>query len=221
MNPLFPSILSTDFFDLEAKLRQFAANGIEFIHLDVMDGHFVDNISFGPSLARAIKGKFPFRLDAHLMVSNPEKMIPHFIAAGADWLSVHVEVAGDTAGLLKMIRDGGCGAGLVLNPDTPLERLWPFLDAVDHVLLMSVFPGFGGQAFIPGTLERAARVKREIAGRQSRCRLQVDGGINSANAALLHEAGADLFVVGTSLFQAENIGNTIGTFLNQLHWSRP
>jgi ribulose-phosphate 3-epimerase len=221
MNPLFPSILSTDFFDLEAKLRQFEVNGIDFLHLDVMDGHFVDNISFGPSLARAIKGKFPFGLDAHLMVSNPEKMIPHFIAAGADWLSFHAEAAGDTAGLLKVIRGSGRRAGLALNPDTPLEKLIPFLDAADYILLMSVFPGFGGQAFIPGTLERAAQVKREIVSRGGRCLLQVDGGINSANAALLHEAGADLFVVGTSLFQAENIGSTIETFLNQLHWSRP
>lgn len=221
MNPLFPSILSTDFFDLEAKLRQFAMNGIDFLHLDVMDGHFVDNISFGPSLARAIKGKFSFRLDAHLMVSNPEAMIPHFIAAGADWLSFHAEAAGDPGGLLKVIRDSGRRAGLVLNPDTPLERVSPFLDAADYILLMSVFPGFGGQEFIPGTLERAAQVKRQIASRGSRCLLQVDGGINSANAALLHEAGADLIVVGTSLFQAENIGSTIETFLNQLHWSRP
>ncbi len=126
-----------------------------------------------------------------------------------------------TAGLLKVIRDSGRRAGLVLNPDTPLERVLPFLDAADYILLMSVFPGFGGQAFIPGTLERAARMRREITRRQSRCLLQVDGGINSANAALLREAGADLFVVGTSLFQAEDIGKTIETFLNQLHWSRP
>jgi ribulose-phosphate 3-epimerase len=221
MNPIFPSILSTNFFNLEAKLRRFEASGIDFIHLDVMDGHFVDNISFGPSLARAIQGKFPFRLDTHLMVSNPEKVIPNFIAAGADWLSFHVEVEGDTAGLLQSIRDSGRRAGLVLNPDTPLERVRPFLDAADHILLMSVFPGYGGQAFIPGTLERVAQLKREITRRKSPCLLQVDGGINSANAVLLQEAGADLFVVGTSLFQAENIEAMIEKFLNQLHWSRP
>jgi ribulose-phosphate 3-epimerase len=221
MNPIFPSILSTNFFDLETKLRQFETRGIDYIHLDVMDGHFVDNISFGPSLARAIKGKFPFHLDAHLMVSNPEKVIPNFIAAGADWLSFHAEVDGDTAGLLQLIRDSGRRAGLVLNPDTPLERLWPFLDAVDYILLMSVFPGYGGQEFIPGTPERVAQLKREITRRKSRCLLQVDGGINSTNAVLLQEAGADLFVVGTSLFQAENIEAMIEKFLNQLHWSRP
>jgi ribulose-phosphate 3-epimerase len=221
MNPVFPSILSTNFFDLEAKLRQFEKSGIEFIHLDVMDGHFVDQISFGPSLARAIKARFPFAIDAHLMVSNPEKAIPHFIAAGADWLSFHAEAAADTAGLLGLIRASGRRAGLVLNPDTPLERVRPFLGAADYILLMSVFPGYGGQAFIPATLERAAQLKREMSGLKNPCLLQVDGGISSANAALLRAAGADLFVVGTSLFQAENIESTIEHFLNQLHWSRP
>ena len=145
MNPIFPSILSTDFFDLEAKLREFEACGIDFLHLDIMDGHFVDTISFGPSMARAIKAKFAFHLDAHLMVGNPEKMIPHFIQAGVDWLSFHAEAAGDAAGLLRLVRESGCRAGLVLNPDTPLERLQPFLGAADYFLLMSVFPGRGGQ----------------------------------------------------------------------------
>jgi ribulose-phosphate 3-epimerase len=220
MNPIFPSILSTNFFNLEDKLRQFGKSGIDFIHLDIMDGHFVDNISFGPSMARALKEKFPFRLDAHLMVSNPEKMIPHFIKAGADWISFHVETAGDTAGLLSMIHDSGRHAGLVLNPDTPLERLRPFLAALDYVLLMSVFPGYGGQVFIPGTLERVVQLRKEITSRKSGCQLQVDGGINIANAALLKEAGADLLVVGTSLFNADNIEEKVVQFLNQLNWSR-
>jgi ribulose-phosphate 3-epimerase len=220
MNPLFPSILSTDFFDLEAKLREFAACGVDFIHLDIMDGHFVDALSFGPSMARAIKKKFPFRLDAHLMVSNPERMIPQFIQAGADWLSFHAEAAGDTAGLLRLIRASGRRAGLVLNPDTPLERLWPFLGAADYILLMSVFPGRGGQSFIPGTLDRVALLKKEVAARGDGCLLQVDGGINPANAARLKEAGADLFVVGTSLFNADDIREKIGQFAAQLQWSQ-
>jgi ribulose-phosphate 3-epimerase len=220
MNPLFPSILSTNFFDLESKLGVFAANGIDFIHLDVMDGHFVDQISFGPSLARAIKEKFPFRLDAHLMVSNPEKAVPHFIQAGADWISFHAEAAVDAAGLLRRIREGGCRAGLVLNPDTPLERLQPFLETADYFLLMSVFPGYGGQSFIPATLERAGRLKKWIRDRNSSCLLQVDGGINSTNAARLRDSGADVFVVGTSLFNADDIEDKINQFANQLHWSR-
>ena len=219
MNPLFPSILSTNFFDLEAKLREFEKSHIDFIHLDVMDGHFVDTISFGPGLARALKEKFHFRLDAHLMVGNPAKTIPHFIKAGVDWVSFHVETAaGDTPGLIKMIRDGNCRAGLALNPGTSLEQVRPFVSAVDYILVMSVFPGYGGQQFITASLERVAQLKKEIVSRKSRCLLQVDGGINMANAGLLKEAGADLFVVGTSLFQADDIEKTVKNFLNQMQW---
>jgi len=221
MNPVFPSILSTNFFDLEPKLRALAESGIEVIHLDVMDGHFVDTISFGPSMARAIKSRFPFRLDAHLMVSNPERAVPHFIKAGVDWLSFHAEAAGDASGLLRSIRGSGCRAGLVLNPDTPLERLFPFLGSLDYALLMSVFPGYGGQAFIPGTLERVSVLKKETAMLGNSCLLQVDGGITTGNAALLREAGVDLIVVGTSLFNADDIGVKAGEFANLMHWSRP
>ncbi len=222
MNPVFPSILSTSFFDLEARLEAFAANGIDFLHLDVMDGHFVDQISFGPSLARAIRSRFRFRLDAHLMVSNPGKAAPQFMAAGADWISFHAEAAGarETGPLLRRIRDHGVRAGLVLNPDTPLEAVRPFLTELDYVLLMSVFPGYGGQSFIPATLERAARLRQEIAVSGSRCLLQVDGGINPENAARLKEAGADLFVVGTALYHADDVAGKIRQFLDRLQWSR-
>jgi ribulose-phosphate 3-epimerase len=220
MNPLFPSILSTNFFNLEAKLREFETSRIDFIHLDVMDGHFVDTISFGPGMARALKEKFRFRLDAHLMVSNPDKAIPHFIKAGVDWLSFHSETCGDTPGLLKMIRDGNCRAGLALNPDTPLEQVRPFLSVVDYILVMSVFPGYGGQKFIASSLERVALLKKEIINQKSHCLLQVDGGINVDNAGPLKEAGADLFVVGTSLFNADNIEETVKRFLNQMPWSQ-
>jgi ribulose-phosphate 3-epimerase len=154
------------------------------------------------------------------MVSNPEKAVPHFIQAGADWISFHAEAAADAAGLLRQIRAAGRRAGLVLNPDTPLERLQPFLEAADYVLLMSVFPGYGGQSFIPATLGRAAQLKKWTRGRNDGCLLQVDGGINPANAALLKDAGADLFVVGTSLFNADDIKEKISQFVNQLHWSR-
>ncbi|MBN2345025.1 MAG: ribulose-phosphate 3-epimerase [Candidatus Aminicenantes bacterium] len=220
MNPVFPSILSTSFFDLEAKLCQFEGRDVEFIHLDVMDGHFVDTISFGPSLARSIKDRFPFRLDAHLMVSNPEKAIPHFIRAGVDWISFHAEAAADASVPLRMIQESGRRAGLVLNPDTPLDRLRPWMHAVDYILLMSVFPGYGGQAFIPGTVERAAELRKEIDGTGRPCLLQVDGGINPDHAVRLREAGADLFVVGTYLFNAEDIPETLTRFYNTLQWRR-
>jgi ribulose-phosphate 3-epimerase len=219
MNPIFPSILSTNFFNLEGKLREFEKSRIDFIHLDVMDGHFVDTISFGPGLARALKEKFHFSLDAHLMVDNPGKAIPHFIKAGVEWVSFHVEAAAaDTPGLLKMLRDGHCRAGLALNPDTSLERVLPFLDAVDYILLMSVFPGYGGQQFIASSLERVAQLKRQIVNRKCNCLLQVDGGIHVATAGLLREAGADLIVVGTSLFNSDNIEETANKFLNQMQW---
>ncbi|MCX6558759.1 MAG: ribulose-phosphate 3-epimerase [Candidatus Aminicenantes bacterium] len=220
MNPVFPSILSTNFFDLHAKLNAFVAQGIDFIHLDIMDGHFVDTISFGPTLARALKDKFPFRLDAHLMVSNPARMVPRFIEAGAEWLSFHLETDADCEGLIGLIKKRGCRAGLVLNPDTPLERVHPFLHTIDYVLLMSVFPGKGGQTFIAATLERVRQLKRELLRRQSPCLLQVDGGITVENIARLKEAGADLFVVGTHLYHAENIEKKIGQLLKRLQWSQ-
>jgi ribulose-phosphate 3-epimerase len=216
MNPVFPSILSTNFFNLQAKLNAFVKSRIDFIHLDIMDGHFVDNISFGPAMARAIKEKFPFSLDVHLMVSNPAKMIPHFIEFGADWLSFHVEIDDDCGDLIDVIKKSGRCAGLVLNPDTPLERVQSFLKRIDYILLMSVFPGFGGQKFIPATLERIRELKKMLISQQCSCLLQVDGGINLENVSLLKEAGADLFVIGTHLFNADNIDEKIAQFLNRL-----
>ena len=221
MNPVFPSILSTNFFNLQAKLSEFEKSRTDFIHLDIMDGHFVENISFGPSIAQAIKEKFPFSLDAHLMVSNPAKMIPHFIEAGADWLSFHVETDDDCADLIGVIKKSGRCAGLVLNPDTPLEQVQPFLKRIDYILLMSVFPGFAGQKFIVATLERVRQLKNEIRSQQSHCLLQVDGGITLENVPLLKEAGADLFVIGTHLYNADNIEEKIGQLLNRLQWSQP
>lgn len=216
MNPVFPSILSTNFFNLQAKLAAFEKSRIDFIHLDIMDGHFVDNISFGPALGKAIKDKFPFSLDAHLMVSNPARMIPHFIKAGADWLSFHVETDDDCGDLIAVIKDSGRRAGLALNPDTPLERAQPFLNRLDYILLMSVFPGFGGQKFIAASLERVRQLKQELLGRQNPCLLQVDGGITLENVSLLKDAGADLFVIGTHLFNADDIEEKIGQFSNRL-----
>jgi ribulose-phosphate 3-epimerase len=143
-------------------------------------------------------------------------MIPRFIESGADWLSFHVEAGADCGGLIALIRDSGRRAGLALNPDTPLEHVRPFLDKLDYILLMSVFPGFGGQKFISATLERVRQLKGELRGRQSSCLLQVDGGITVENVSALKDAGADLFVVGTHLFNADNIEEKIGQFLNRL-----
>ena len=217
MNPIFPSVLSTTFFDLEKKLTQFQTHGIEYIHLDVMDGHFVDNISFGPAIARAIKSKFPFQIDAHLMVSNPGKAIPKFITAGSDWISIHVESESQTRDNILAIKQADRKAGLVLNPDTPLDSVFPLITHLDYILLMSVFPGYGGQKFIESTTEKVIFLKKRIQQHGLDCLIQVDGGINANNITMLKEAGADLFVIGTFLYNSDNIGQTIQTVLSKIN----
>jgi ribulose-phosphate 3-epimerase len=218
-NPIFPSILSTNFFNLESRLKTFSVNGIEFIHLDIMDGHFVTNLSFGPSAAKAIKSAFDFKIDAHLMVTRPDRMIPWFIDAGADWVSFHVEAEGDTGENIALIKKHNRGVGLVLNPDTDIEQVFPFLEDIDFVLLMSVFPGYGGQAFITATIDRVARLKQQIDKTGTQCLIQVDGGVDTSKVGPLKIAGADLFVIGTFLFNSKNIPKTINDVLNTINQS--
>lgn len=217
INPIFPSILSTNFFDLHDKLKTLEKNNIDYIHLDVMDGHFVDNISFGPSASKSIKSAFDFQIDAHLMVSNPGKMIPKFIDAGSDWVSFHLETSEDIKENIARIKDREKKAGLVLNPDTAVERVFPFLLDIDYVLLMSVFPGYGGQEFIQATLRKVAQLKEKINEKNTDCLIQVDGGINTSNLPQLKEAGADLFVIGTFLFNSGNMEETLRQIGNKIN----
>lgn len=217
INPIFPSILSTNFFDLHDKLKTLEKNNIDYIHLDVMDGHFVDNISFGPSASKSIKSAFDFQIDAHLMVSNPGKMIPKFIDAGSDWVSFHLETSEDIKENIARIKDRERKAGLVLNPDTAVERVFPFLLDIDYVLLMSVFPGYGGQEFIQATLKKVAQLKEKINEKNTDCLIQVDGGINTSNLPQLKEAGADLFVIGTFLFNSGNMEETLRQIGNKIN----
>jgi ribulose-phosphate 3-epimerase len=216
MNPIFPSILSTKFFELESRLRSFASNGIDFIHLDVMDGHFVNNISFGPTAIPAIRSKFDFKFDSHLMVSDPRKMIPWYIEAGSDWISFHVETGQSIEENIAVIKNNGLSAGLVLNPDTAVESVFPYIDEVGYVLIMSVFPGYGGQKFIEATFDRVFKLKEKIKQEGNRCLIQVDGGVSAANVGRLKAAGADIFVVGTFLYNSEHISETINLMQNKI-----
>ncbi len=217
MNPVFPSILSTNYFNLGEKLREFDRNRIDFIHLDVMDGHFVGNISFGPSAAEAIKSSFKFGIDAHLMVSNPGEMIPKFIQAGSDWISFHIETRDRIKENILTIKNSHLKAGLVLNPDSRIDSLFAYLNDIDYVLLMSVFPGYGGQKFIDSTVEKVYRVKKRIEQEGCGCLIQVDGGINLDNIGDLKSAGCDIFVIGTFLYNSKNIEETLAAVLNKIN----
>ncbi|MFC2155031.1 ribulose-phosphate 3-epimerase [Acidobacteriota bacterium] len=216
MNPVFLSILSTNYFDLEGKLTEFQANQIDVIHLDVMDGNFVDNISFGPAVAKAIKSKFDFRIDAHLMVSDPEKMIPWFIASGSDWISFHIESKHKITENISIIKKNNRKVGLVLNPDTEVEAVFPYLRDIDYILLMSVFPGFGGQKFIETTYDRVSKLKQRIKQEGTNCLIQVDGGINVDILGKLKTAGNDIFVIGTFLYNSADIKKTLKTITNKI-----
>ncbi len=209
INPVFPSILSTNFFDLENKLIQFEEAGIDFIHLDVMDGNFVTNISFGPSILKAIKSRFPFKIDAHLMVEHPKEVIPWFIEAGADWISFHIETDDNILENIRMIKKAGKKAGIALNPDTKIEKVFSVLDELDYILFMSVFPGYGGQSFISSVLDKIKTLNKKIENMNNRPIIQIDGGVNLSNIKDIREKGINSFVVGTYLFNSDNISKTI------------
>ncbi len=197
-----PSMLAADFLHLEKDVELVNRCG-DIFHLDIMDGTFVPNISYGFPVVHAIAGAAARPMDAHLMIVNPGKYLERFAAEGVSMLSFHLEAAGeDTEELLGRVRSLGMKAGLAINPDVPVENLFPYLGSLDYVLIMSVFAGFGGQKFIEGTLDRIRTVKREIRRRKLNVLIEVDGGIGPNNAPALSEAGADILVAGSSVFKA-------------------
>lgn len=200
---LSPSILAADHAALAEGLKVVVENKLEWIHLDIMDGNFVPNISFGPQVVKDLrKRNDTLFFDTHLMLARPDKYIEKFIDAGSQLVTIHIEPEYDVAGTLKRIRELGCQAGISLNPDTPVERILPLLDSVDLVLVMSVFPGFGGQSFIESVLPKIETLAREREARGLNFRIEVDGGVDSRTAPLCLAAGADTLVAGTAFFKA-------------------
>ncbi len=193
------------------------------LHLDVMDGHFVPNITFGPKMVRDIDAITDLRLDVHLMISEPEKYISDFAKAGADWISVHYEAADDLRGaerrsnpqhqrlnrLIHQVKDSGCKAGAVIKPETPVDVLDEILGSTDYVLIMSVSPGFGGQKFIESSLEKARTLRNKLSELGSKAFIEMDGGIGLENIAKVRDAGVDVFVCGNSIFGSKDKAKTI------------
>ena len=194
------SILAGDFTHLERELISAEKAGADWIHLDVMDGHFVDNLTFGPVIVEAADRVTDLPLDVHLMIANPEKYIERYIQAGADYLTVHVEACRDVKKTLQRMRDKGCKAGLTLKPATPLENVLPFVDQLDLLLVMTVNPGFAGQAFMSEVLPKLKKARDFIDKNNLKVELEVDGGISAQTAGEVKKAGATVLVAASAIF---------------------
>lgn len=206
-----PSILSADFGRLNEEIRAVEQAGADWIHADVMDGHFVPNITFGPMLVESVRKVTQLPIDVHLMITDPDQYAPLFAKAGATHISIQVEVCSHLQRSLQNFRNLGVKAGAVLNPATPLETLqwvWPDLD---YILLMSVNPGFGGQSFIPQSLEKIAVLRKMLDDKGLNIPIEIDGGVNAANIREISKAGVDIFVAGSAVFSQKDYAASIRT----------
>jgi len=203
-----PSILSADFAKLGEEIKAVEAAGADLIHVDIMDGHFVPNLTMGPPLVQSIRKITKLPLDCHLMIAEPEKFIEPFQKAGADWISVHIETC-DLRELLPAIKNLGCRAGAVINPPTPLEKILPFCELADFILVMTVNPGFGGQGLVEGTLKKVTALKKYLAEKSLNIPIQVDGAVKIANISKFASAGADIFVSGSGIFKTGDYRQSI------------
>lgn len=216
MKLIAPSILSADFSKLGEEVKAVEAAGADWIHADVMDGHFVPNITIGPLIVEAVQRVTALPVDVHLMIENPDRYIPAFAKTGASWISVQIETCVHLNRTVQLIKENGAQAGVVLNPSTPLETVEWILEYVDYVLIMSVNPGFGGQAFISNILDKIRALRRLIHDKGLSVLIEVDGGVNDKNIADVSAAGTDVFVAGSAIFGSRDYHKTIQRFRQKI-----